>query len=172
MSRGVAFTICVNIIKRYLYTAVVIGILAAIGVGVAYMNRPPERDDAGALVEAGDVGVFHLRVGDCMMDPGAGEVRSASAVSCVNAHDMEAYHAFDLDHDVYPGNTAIIDLADVRCTEAFATFIGVPYETSKLYLTHLAPTSESWAKGDREVLCLVGTGDGTALTGSARGAGV
>jgi len=38
------------------------------------------------------------------------------------------------------------------CHPVFGTFIGEPYDTS---LHHISPSIDSWATGDREVLCAV-----------------
>ncbi|MFC3689090.1 septum formation family protein [Aquipuribacter hungaricus] len=132
----------------------------------------PERDDAGAIVateESADV--FAIAVGDCTNDPddGADELLSVEAVPCSGPHDNEAYHAEDLPDGDFPGEEEVTAAADEICFDAFEPFVGLAYEDSRLGYGSLTPTSDSWADGDREILCLVADYEGEPLVGSAQG---
>ena len=151
--------------------------LGLVGVGFAGIAGQDDttRDEAGAIVEGGDLGAFRIRVGDCM-GGGLGDlVESVDGVPCDQLHEFEVYHAFNVPEgaDGYPGDAAIEDAAFTGCYDAFAPFVGETYEQSLYGINTLAPTEESWDElDDREVLCLIGFYDGSKKTGSARGTGI
>ena len=149
--------------------------LALLGAGcsTAATDDTTARDDSGTIVGEGEVGAFRLQVGDCLSGAGIGEVESVQGVPCDDEHELEVYHAFDLPEGdgSYPGATTVDDLSTNGCYDAFSAFVGLGYEESIYDFTSLQPTSASWDQlDDREVLCLIGNGDGTLKTGSARGA--
>ena len=123
------------------------------------------------ISEAGEADVFTLAVGDCFNDQNAEEIDSVQAIPCSDAHDYEAYFAFDVSEDeTFPGDDVITQVAEERCMAEFATFIGKSYEESTLDFNYLSPTEGSWESGDHEILCLVMGADKT--TGSLAGTGV
>jgi hypothetical protein len=111
-----------------------------------------------------------IQVGDCLNDAGlSGVVTTVPFADCDEPHDSEAYAAFDLDEGAYPGDAAINVKGDEGCVAAFATFIGIPYNESKLSYSFYHPTESSWSQGDRRILCEVF--DGTSqTTGTLEGA--
>jgi hypothetical protein len=144
----------------------------ALAMMVAGCSNGPERDpETGELVEATDVNVFELQVGDCL-DGFAdnSQLSKIRAVPCSEAHTDEIMAAVDLpDEDEYPGAEAIEERAEEACHEEFTQFVGRPWDDSQLDYGYLAPTEESWADGDREVLCTVGDPN-MAVTGTLRNA--
>jgi len=156
-----------------------IGVAAALSVGGLTLSgcsaitdlfpKEAARDaQTQEISEAGDADVFTLSVGDCFNDQDATEISSVTAIPCGDAHDYEAYFAFDLeDADTYPGDTAITDAAEAGCGPEFVTFVGKAYEESVLDYNYLTPTEGSWDTGDREILCLVFGAEKT--TGSLKG---
>lgn len=119
---------------------------------------------------ATDVDVFSLRVGDCMnVEPFSGSTETVPVVPCNEPHSDEIYDVFDIADGVYPGEDAVIDIADRGCYDSFAGFVGMAYEDSVLDFWNLYPTEGSWADGDREVLCVVWD-PMSDTTGSLRGA--
>lgn len=142
-----------------------------LGVG----GSDPVRDDTGAITETNDAAdVFSITVGDCTNDGSdatSGTVSTVAAVPCADPHDNEVYYAEDLPDPEFPGADAVIDAADTICYDAFAGFVGLDYESSRYGYYALYPTEQSWATGDREVLCLVYDYSGGQLTGSAAGTG-
>ena len=50
--------------------------------------------------------------------------------------------------------------------DAFTAFIGIPFADSRYATRGYYPTTESWANGDRELLCTVVDEGGARLTGS------
>lgn len=125
---------------------------------------------------AGPRGVQELAVGDCIADPlngqTEGEVGTIEAVACSGPHDAEVYAAFDLPEtagEAFPGEDTVFGLAETGCYERFEDFVGVPFQESALRFSTVSPTAATWGGGDRVVLCLISSVDGTQLTGSVAG---
>ncbi|MCP3987467.1 MAG: hypothetical protein GY724_00195 [Actinomycetia bacterium] len=153
------------------------GAVAGLGlVGVGYAGLGGEdnttRDDAGSIVEEGELGAFRIRVGDCIGGALGDEVESVDGVPCDGPHEFEVYYAFNLPEGDgnYPGDYSVEEAASDGCYEAFEPFVGVVYEASIYGFNTLTPTEGSWdGLDDREVLCMLGNYDGTLKTGTARG---
>ncbi|MGI8759603.1 MAG: septum formation family protein, partial [Acidimicrobiales bacterium] len=137
-------------------------------------DNEPERDDEGAVAEEGDLAASSVKVGDCFDDPGnLDDVEAVPAVPCDQPHANEAYYAFDLDGDDFPGTEQVEELAIDGCLAEFEAFVGTPYEESTLDIFYLAPSTSSWDDfDDREVLCAVYGVDGEPLTSPARDSGL
>ena len=127
--------------------------------------------DPGTETDTGtDVDVFTIAVGDCLNDGGVdGEVTTVPTVDCAELHDSEAYASVLMPDGEFPGDAAVEDFAVAECTSAFGDFIGLSYEESTLSFSYYYPTAESWANGDREVLCLLVDPAGQ-VEGSLKGA--
>ncbi len=149
--------------------------LGAVGLGVSGLagEDGTGRDDAGAIVEEGELGAFRIRLGDCLDGLGLTEIESVTGVPCSEPHEAEVYWAFNINAGPdYPGEAAVFDAADEACFNRFEPFVGRDYASSKLELTYLYPTKESWEQiNDREVLCMIVSLDGSRITGSAEGSG-
>ena len=85
-----------------------------------------------------------------------------------------------LDHeageaDPYPGDDAMLEYANTACQPPFQEFVGIEYEASIWYIRSVLPSEETWAEGDRELVCTVHQQDADsepiAVTGSAEGSG-
>lgn len=152
--------------------------LAAVTVGAAAIllsgcsllgnvtNNPVDLDPSDGT----DTDVFTIKVGDCLNDGTAtGEVSSVPTIDCAEPHDSEAYASIILPDGDYPGEDAVLTQADTDCASEFATYVGIAYEESTLGYAYYYPTEQSWASGDREILCLVYDPAGQ-VTGSLAGA--
>jgi Septum formation len=133
--------------------------------------------DAGTVKGNGDqTDVFTIKVGQCLNDAAAsGEVSSVPVVDCTKPHDTEAFKSIELTEDTYPGDTAISDRAETECDNAFESFVGIAVaDSTSIVDAWYLPTADSWAGGDREILCLVGSVDAdrkpVKTTGSLKGA--
>ncbi|MGY4858816.1 septum formation family protein [Cryobacterium sp. AP23] len=148
-----------------------VGALALSGCSAITDLFPKEaaRDaDTQEISEAGEADVFSLAVGDCFNDEEAEEIDSVQAIPCSEAHDYEAYFAFDVSaEEAYPGDDVISQAAEDGCVAEFPNFVGTSYEESALDFNYLSPTEGSWENGDREILCIVMGADKT--TGSLAG---
>lgn len=126
--------------------------------------EPAVRDEtSGEITESSEADVFSLKVGDCLNEAGsedAEEVSSVPTVPCAEPHDSEAYAATDMPDGEYPGDQAVMDASDTYCYDQFATFVGLSYDESELDLASFFPTPESWAEGDREIMCFVSSPEG------------
>jgi hypothetical protein len=132
------------------------------------------RDEAGMIVEAGEVGAFRMRLGDCIAAiPPDGAFDSVEAVPCTSPHAAEVYAAFTLlgDEDAaWPGAVSVNTDADEGCYSRFTQFVGLAYEQSTYGFFSITPTQPSWEElDDREILCMIAPMDGSLSTGSAEG---
>ena len=140
---------------RQLAGAAVVGGVAIFG-GVTAMGDETIRDEQGAIVEAGGVGVYSIKFGDCLIAPDGVEVQSLEGVPCTEPHNSQAYDAFDLTgFAALPTPTEMEEAAFAGCVEGFESFVGVPYEESALYISWLEPTAGSWGQGDHEIQCMI-----------------
>ncbi|TFD93478.1 hypothetical protein E3T61_05170 [Cryobacterium lactosi] len=152
-----------------------VGALALSGCSAISDLFPKEaaRDaETQQISEAGKADVFTLAVGDCFNDQDAEQIDSVQAIPCSDAHDYEAYFAFDVSDDAtFPGDDVITQVAEDRCMTEFATFYGKNYaDAAPMDFNYLSPTEGGWEDGDHEILCLIMGADKT--TGSLAGAGV
>jgi hypothetical protein len=153
--------------------------LGLVGVGVVKGVAGEDhstRDEAGAIVEAGEVGAFRIRLGDCILSiPPDGAFDSVDAVPCTAAHAAEVYAAFTLagdDDATWPGASSVTTDADEGCYQRFMPFVGLAYEQSTYGFFSITPTQQSWEEvDDREILCMIAPMDGTQSTGTAEGTG-
>lgn len=106
------------------------------------------------VVNACTGNAFELETGQCLNEPESDEVVNVEVVECTELHDLEVYQVADLpDQDFDEG--AIDSQSFDMCLETFDGFIGTPYIDSEFEIYYLIPSEESWADGDREVVCAV-----------------
>lgn len=126
-------------------------------------------DTTGAAGEE-EASVFDIAVGDCLTDdPAGGSVEEVPVVPCDQPHTSEVYFSYTIEEESFPGTDGMDRITQEQCMPAFQSFVGLPYETSQIEVTTLAPTAESWEQGDRELLCMVVDPAGQ-VTGSLQGA--
>jgi hypothetical protein len=122
--------------------------------------------------EGEETSVFDIEVGDCFSVGESAEIETVFVVDCESPHIYEAYEVFDheagADAD-YPGDEEILEYADTECQVPFEEFVGIPYEDSIWFITSVTPSAETWAEGDREIICTVALEDYSEVTGSAGG---
>jgi hypothetical protein len=90
-------------------------------------------------------------------------------VPCSKPHDSEAYKSVQMTDGAFPGADAVTAQANEACADAFPTFIGIAYDDSDLKISYYFPTKDSWANGDREILCTV-FDNGVKTTGTLKNA--
>lgn len=137
---------------------------------------PTETEVAASPTDAGEeTSVFDLEAGDCFSAE-SDQLDTVLVVDCAQPHEYEAFHVFDHEagaDEPYPGDTALFDYADTECQPPFEEFVGHDYQTSIWYITSLTPSEETWADGDREIVCTLNQQDEDAepisVTGSAEG---
>jgi len=154
------------------------GVIAVIGLGIAFFTSLDDasRDNSGEIVEAGDLDVMTIQEGDCFDDPDATDVVfSLDAIPCTQPHDNEVFAVASIVGvwDDYPGQSAVDGYAYEQCSGGlFDDFVGTAYFDSTLDVFTLTPTPESWAQGDREIVCALYRLDFQKLTGTARNSGI
>ena len=152
-------------------------VIIAAGVAGYNLATQADRDSSGAIVDAGNIGAFQLRSGDCFNDAdfsfeGEEEISSLPGVPCSQPHDNEVYAVFDVSLESYPASEdTMFEHALEQCLDRFTGFVGIAYEVSELDILTLYPTQESWRQNDREVVCAVYDMNNTQLVGSARDLG-
>ncbi len=128
------------------------------------------RSSAGEVTAPATTDSFSVRVGDCLGKLPTESTTELQLLPCDQEHYWEAFATATLTGEDFPGNASVRAQAGQECTDAFASFVGVAAKKSKLSLTILAPTSETWTQaGDRAVTCLVGNPSG-GVTGTLKDA--
>lgn len=130
---------------------------------------------SGATAAGGtgtNVSVFGLAPGSCIDQDNltTGLVTTVKSVACDQPHSHEVYFKTSVTPvDQAYDAAKVTAFANQACTEGFLAYVGLPYEQSKYYFLHLAPSAESWNKNrDRDVVCLLLL-EGQKLTTSVKG---
>lgn len=127
------------------------------------------RDSAGRVTAPITTDSYSVRVGDCLGKLPTESAAKLQLLPCEEPHYWEAFATATLAGDDFPGNAGVREQAARACQDAFTDFVGVTAGKSKLGLTMLTPTNETWAQADdRAVVCLVGN-PGGGVTGTLRG---
>lgn len=131
------------------------------GANESIEQETQEARDSG---EPREVPTLKLRTGDCFNSTVLRELSGSEAVEtetvtllpCDRPHDLEVFKVIEMPGDDFPGQRAI-DQRGARCVQAFETFVGKPYGSSRYEVYYNFPTPRSWRLlGDRKVSCLAG----------------
>ncbi len=99
-----------------------------------------------------------------------GEITELPTLECSTAHNAEVVHTFEVPEGDWPGMSAIDDAISANCLPAFESYVGEPFaEAENFDMFLLTPTEQSWGQGDREVICIAYTLDGSTTTTSFKG---
>ena len=142
-------------------SAVAIGVIAVALTGCAIPAAPPNEPTPTAVV----ADVFSIATRDCFNAPiDDGKTSTVAVIDCTAAHDFEAYQSVILPEGDFSGDVETEASAEEKCIAAFEAFVGVPYAESELLVNYFYPSEETWADGDREVVCVVqdANADGSA----------
>lgn len=99
--------------------------------------------------------VLSLSIGQCLDDVSTGIITSDNIVACDVPHTYEVFGEVAVPDGSFPGDGEIDSTAQQSCDEAFVSFVGVSYDESTLEYTYVAPTSDTWELGDRQIACLI-----------------
>lgn len=126
---------------------------------------------AGCSLLGSEDSVFNLEVGDCLnVSNLSEEITEVPTVDCAEEHEAEIYTTAQLPDGDFPTDEALDgEIMDV-CLGEFDAFVGMPYEESQLDFNVIYPSTESWADGDRELICYLYELDGSMVTGTLEGA--
>ncbi|SJM59216.1 hypothetical protein CZ771_10820 [Actinomycetales bacterium JB111] len=98
--------------------------------------------------------VFTADPGQCLDEPEVGR-----PISCDGNHRAEVYYTFNLPEGDFPGDSAVRDESDSRCSSQLTAYVGGE-DTSDYSVDALVPSEDSWNDSDdTEVLCLLVTAD-------------
>lgn len=130
-------------------------------------------EELGLDPEPGAGGVetdwLDVQVGDCFDGSSLTEESyGVPVVPCEEEHVSEVFAVTELPDGEWPGTAVVDERSYDYCVEEFTAFVGEPYDESSLYVWPATPTEESWAWGDRTVLCVVEPMQGT-VTGTLEG---
>lgn len=156
--------------------------LAALAGACSDDGEEVERGEDGRVVEATDVSVYELAVGDCVVAPAEVdvEVGTIRVVPCQEPHTQEVYALLPFVDDAgdefderatFPGDEVLSAFAERSCLTPFRDYFGIDYIDSALFITYLVPSVRSWdEENDREIVCVAQT-DGEEVRSSLRGSG-
>lgn len=103
------------------------------------------RDDDGAVIEDGQIGVFRFREGDCVRLPPSVRDARSEAEDITEVADLEEF----------PGDADSITQGNPPCIAALDAYTGTEFESSMYSVVPLVPTSDSWdALDDRGLICI------------------
>jgi hypothetical protein len=98
--------------------------------------------------------VFTADPGQCLDEPEVGR-----PVSCDGNHRAEVFYTFNLTEGDFPGDSAVREQSDSRCSSQLTAYVGGE-DTSDYSVDALVPSEESWNDSDdTEVICLLVTPD-------------
>jgi hypothetical protein len=104
-----------------------------------------------------------LRRGDCYNEPKKA-LNTVTLIPCDKPHKSQLTHRFELPAGAYPGDAEIGDKASDGCNARWDKMFGEKENRFEEFYWH--PSQESWAEGDRLVLCYVSGAKGGDLTRS------
>lgn len=145
--------------------------LSAVGLVLAGRSGSAARAERSVSVPAGPsvaptpVDPLDLRTGDCFLSEGLSErIDQVPVVPCTQEHDTEMSGTVTLPETPWPGADRVDELSDDACLPMFESYVGIPFDDSDLDYSYITPRRETWESGDRLVICLVTTADGTVAT--------
>jgi putative regulator of septum formation/uncharacterized protein DUF4190 len=94
-----------------------------------------------------------LAAGDCVND--VKNLRTVTVVPCTSTHAAQVTHTFTLPNGVWPGQSAVVAKSEQGCTARQDAYFSKHPSRVPLDQWHVYPTEDTWALGDREVVCYV-----------------
>ena len=137
-------------------------------VAIAAAAVSCSNDDEGAEV----IDLTDRSIGTCLDfgDSIEAEVTELPVVLCGEPHSHEIYAVEITTASSYPGFEALEAEAQTRCLGAFEDYVRISAFDSELFFSWLVPTLNSWDRDDdRQIVCVIGEGNGAPLVGSVRG---
>lgn len=155
--------------------AVAAGLLGAAALTGCVPGEPVEPTVTSELpTETGTpVNLVDIAVGDCFDLPeGAPAGQALRLSTCDAPHGYEAYAVHEMPDGPFPPSSDITDFGKRACRDSFDGYVGGPYTSSTLDYTFIEPSRETWeGSGDRRIVCVLVSIDGSTMTGSAEGSG-
>jgi len=123
-----------------------------------------------AFFTRGNVAAKDIQVGACFTDTNGDTVTTIKTVDCSQTHDSEVFLNQAVTSSTYPTDDEWTAFAQEYCVPAFATYVGIDFNSSSLDLRYMVPDSTSWGQGDKTLTCYATDPNG-GLTSSVKGSG-
>ena len=149
--------------SRVLRPTIALGAAAIMGLALSACSSMPFNNRTQST---------ELAVGQCLLVPLNSQVNSVATTECTEAHTGEVYSVTTLKNDTMPSRDAMDELVYNTCYETFEAYVGTSPEETTLDYTAMSPTKQTWAKGDREIVCIAVRTDDEQLTASVRDSGL
>ena len=149
--------------SRVLRPTIALGAAAIMGLALSACSSMPFNNRTQST---------ELAVGQCLLVPLNSQVNSVATTECTEAHTGEAYSVTTLKNDTMPSRDEMDELVYNTCYETFEAYVGTSPEETTLDYTAMSPTKQTWAKGDREIVCIAVRTDDEQLTASVRDSGL
>jgi hypothetical protein len=108
-----------------------------------------------------------LAVGDCITDiPDGSLVQLVPKTDCAEPHAGEAYAVLTMPDGDYPGQATINEWQN-KCPAELESYSPEAMADDSIGVFVLYPTAETWAQGDRAIVCIATTED--KRSGSLKG---
>jgi len=127
---------------------VVVAAALALGASACSLFSPAYRDASGQVTATASVSISSLKVGDCVFNVSnlGSQITKVQVVPCSSSHEGEVFAT-----ETSVPNVAS-DIADY-CTNQFALYIGLDFNSSSLTAKYFSNASPSAA--DTDVQCMV-----------------
>lgn len=146
--RGKGFALA-GLVLSGLWTLVIVIVI------VVALATDADRDASGRVTDSGSESVFDVRVGDCLNDLEETDLEfSVNVTPCAKSHDAEAVSQFDLREGDWPGMPYVTREAERNCLNQVDSAAANAPRRGEVEAFYLHPTEQSWARDDREVLCI------------------
>jgi hypothetical protein len=95
-----------------------------------------------------------MKVGDCISEvPTGSEVITLPTIDCAQPHAGEVFAVLDMPDGDYPGASTINEWQN-KCPEELGKFAPEAMTDDAVGVYVLAPTADTWSKGDRAITCI------------------
>ena len=95
-----------------------------------------------------------MKVGDCISEvPTGSEVITLPTIDCAQPHAGEVFAVLDMPDGDYPGASTINEWQN-KCAAELVKFSPDSMVDDAVGLYVLAPTADTWSKGDRAITCI------------------
>ncbi|MEL7312250.1 MAG: septum formation family protein [Pseudomonadota bacterium] len=169
--------------KRTLLATIVVACLTACGggsggggntsVGTPPPTPTPPPADPGDPVVGSVIEMEDSVPGTCTEIVGLDiNVEYLKVVDCNQPHTYEVAGVVDTEDapgTAFPGDLALSFSAHRACRPAYEAWVGQPYTGEDLAINTIIPSRSSWRNGDRSVICLITSIDGSMLTAPTGG---
>ena len=116
----------------------------------------------------GNTSAFNVEVGQCVQNADSEKISDLQVTDCAKPHQAEIFYTVELSAKQRIPEEDLSDYARDTCIDAFEGYVGRSYEESELDTTELYPSEESWATGERTIVCFAISPDDEPLVGSVK----